>query len=251
MVGNLTPGYAMDGIRAVASDDTGLEATIGAEFHYWDLHFDAPASGTDFVVGATIPIRFSAQGGRPIKRIELYSGATLLSAFDYSDSATVRTVDYSWTNVPAGNYSITAKVLDASDKALLSRAVAIVVSDTELSVDAGFDGSTVADEVVTISGRVRSQRNSSVIVNGRLATMTADGTWIANSVPLNYGLNQIPVILNSHVFDPIVRTISITSAGSNPFQASLLDDRGIEPFSLCVLARVQPRARHLRALRWM
>ena len=201
------------------------------------------------MVGATIPIRFSAQGGRPIKRIELYSGATLLSAFDYSDSATVRTVDYSWTNVPAGNYSITAKVLDASDKALLSRAVAIVVSD-RIERGRRIYGSTVADEVVTISGRVRSQRNSSVIVNGRLATMTADGTWIANSVPLKPGLNQIPVILNSQDFDPIVRTISITSAGSNPFEVSLLDDRGIAPFSTSVFVRTRSGAPFAR-VRWM
>jgi len=94
----------------------------------------SPLNKASFVEPATIPINISAidtNATGNISEVDIYNGATLLSKI--TDSPYV----YSWTNVPAGNYTLSAKAIDNKGLYSISSVVNVVV-DIDNSV--GFCG---------------------------------------------------------------------------------------------------------------
>jgi cellulose 1,4-beta-cellobiosidase len=85
----------------------------------------SPSSGSTFTAPATVGLAATATApGSTVSKVEFFSGTTLLG----TDTSSPYT--YSWTNVPAGSYSVTAKVTNAANATATSTAVPITVTDT-------------------------------------------------------------------------------------------------------------------------
>jgi hypothetical protein len=84
----------------------------------------APASGASFTAPATINLAANAaDADGSIAKVEFYrGGATLIG------TATAAPYAITWSNVPAGSYSLTAKATDNRGKATTSAAVSITVN---------------------------------------------------------------------------------------------------------------------------
>jgi len=85
----------------------------------------SPANGATFTAPASITINANASdpdAGGSISKVEFYQGATLLNTDNSSPFS------FTWTNVPAGNYSLTAKAYDNLNASATSAAVNITVN---------------------------------------------------------------------------------------------------------------------------
>jgi RHS repeat-associated protein len=86
----------------------------------------APASGAVFQAGASIALSASAtptNSSRPIVKVEFFRGGTTLIGSD-----TTSPYSFTWTNVPAGSYTITAKATDSSGATATSASRTIKVN---------------------------------------------------------------------------------------------------------------------------
>jgi hypothetical protein len=91
-----------------------------------------------------------------------------------------------------GSYSLTARVTDSEGISTVSAPVMITVGSTlSIQFDAGLNGSTVNDDTVLVSGTVNTPPNSGVMVNGQLATVTAEGQFFLNDLYLATGANTV------------------------------------------------------------
>jgi hypothetical protein len=84
-----------------------------------------PANGTTFTAPASITMTANASDPEnQLARVEFYRGTTLL----YSDTTAPYT--WSWTNVAAGSYTLTAVAVDAAGNRATSAAATVTVSTT-------------------------------------------------------------------------------------------------------------------------
>lgn len=83
----------------------------------------APANGASFTAPATIPIGVtaSAGSGASVKKVEFLSGGSVVG------TDTAPPYNFNWGNVPAGNYSLTAKVTDSQGRTATSIPVNVSV----------------------------------------------------------------------------------------------------------------------------
>ena len=117
------------GLRAVAYDNAGANAssatvtvTVNAPNGSPTVTLTSPANGSTFTAPATI--NFAANASDPenqLTRVEFYSGTTLRG------TDTAAPYAFSWNNVPAGTYTLTAKAFDAAGLQATSTAVSITV----------------------------------------------------------------------------------------------------------------------------
>ena len=83
----------------------------------------APSANATFTAPATINLSASASdAGGSVTKVEFYQGTTKLGEDTSSPYA------FSWANVPAGNYSLTARATDNSGATTTSTAVAVSVT---------------------------------------------------------------------------------------------------------------------------
>ncbi|PSL44911.1 chitinase [Chitinophaga niastensis] len=127
-------------LTAVATDDKGASTTssvitvkVNGIVHKPPVvNITAPANNATFTAPATVAITATAtDSAGNITKVEFYNGSTLLA----TDS--IAPYSYSWTNVAAGSYSITAKATDNSGASATSTAVNITVNP---SGGGGCDG---------------------------------------------------------------------------------------------------------------
>ena len=90
----------------------------------------APANNAVFTAPATISLTAtaSANNGGSISKVEFYQGTTLLG------TATTSPYAYTWTNVAAGSYTLTAKAYDNTNAATTSSGNNITVNCTPIIV---------------------------------------------------------------------------------------------------------------------
>ena len=82
----------------------------------------SPANNATFTAGASVAITASAaDADGTVSKVEFYNGATLLG------TATAAPYTYSWANVAAGTYALTAKATDNKGAVTTSSTVTIVV----------------------------------------------------------------------------------------------------------------------------
>ena len=124
------------------------------------VNIDSPLNKASFVEPATIPITVSAidtNATGNISEVDIYNGATLLSKI--TDSPYV----YNWANVPAGNYTLSAKAIDNLGLYSISSVVNVVV-DIDNSV--GFCGTLNSGD---FSYRVQSSNGIVTVIFHPLA----------------------------------------------------------------------------------
>lgn len=89
-----------------------------------------PAEGSGFTTPANITITANAaDSDGSIGRVDFYQGTTLIGA------STANPYTVSWSNVPPGNYSLTAKATDNLGASTISTPVTITVSQPATSAD--------------------------------------------------------------------------------------------------------------------
>jgi chitinase len=93
----------------------------------------SPAANATFNAPASVSITASASDADgTVAKVEFYNGTTLLG------TSTSSPYTYSWTNVAAGSYSLTAKATDNAGAVTTSSTVAIVVNGTTSGNCAGI-----------------------------------------------------------------------------------------------------------------
>lgn len=86
------------------------------------VSISSPVNNATYAAGATVTITATAaDADGSVTKVEFYNGATLLG------TSTATPYTYSWTNVAAGTYNLTAKATDNKGAAKTSGAVTIVV----------------------------------------------------------------------------------------------------------------------------
>jgi hypothetical protein len=115
-------------ITAKATDDKGAVATSSAVSvtvsanQAPTVSITSPAANASFAAPASITINANAADANgTISKVEFYSGTTLLG------SDTTSPYSFTWSNVAAGTYSLTAKATDNAGAATTSAAVSISV----------------------------------------------------------------------------------------------------------------------------
>jgi len=100
---------------------------IGAyEFRPSIVSISSPLSGAVFSAPATIAIKASVSDSNgSIAKVDFYQGSTLLG----SDN-TAAPYSFTWSNVIAGNYTITAKSTDNAGSVTISSPITIIVTTT-------------------------------------------------------------------------------------------------------------------------
>ena len=124
---NVAPGtysitaQATDNLGAVTTS-TPVNITVGAANTAPSVSLTAPAAGSSFTAPAAVAIAASAaDSDGSIASVAFYNGTTLLG----TDTAAPYT--YSWTNVAAGTYSVTARATDNQGATTTSAAVSVTV----------------------------------------------------------------------------------------------------------------------------
>ena len=190
----------------------------------------SPANGASFGSPASIPISVNAAAGMGAKvtRVDFYSGTDLVA------SSSTAPWGVTWNNVGPGTYSLTAVVTDSNAATGTSGAVAVTISlgQPQIVLDAGLDGATVNDAVVLISGTVQAPPNSGISVNGFVGNITGDGHFFINDVPLQPGVNSLPVTLATQDGATATQTITITLANDAAFSVNVDHDSGIAPLDV-------------------
>jgi hypothetical protein len=190
----------------------------------------SPTNGAAYIAPATIVLTANASDSDgAIAKVEFYQGTTLLA------TVTTAPYTYTWTNVPLGNYTITAKAADGQGATSVSAPVSITVGATPSIVLApGLDGTTIADDNVLVSGSVQAPLNSAVFVNGNRATVDANGNFFSNNVPLAAGSNAITVTLMSADGTTTSQSLTLTSGGPAPFDVSVAQQEGLAPMNTSI-----------------
>jgi len=88
----------------------------------------APAAGASYTAPAAIVLTAAPQpsSGAAVARVDFFSGSTLLG------SASAAPYSFTWNNVAAGSYTLTAKLTDGAGQTAVSPPVAVTVTATGL-----------------------------------------------------------------------------------------------------------------------
>ena len=154
----------------------------------------SPADGAQFLAPATISLSATASDSDgTIARVDYYSGPTLIG------SATAAPYSFLWTNVAAGQYSLTARAVDNAGGVTVSVARGVSVTDIGTITVAPASPKDGQSATVTVTG-------SSTC--GALGIDYGDGTAIV------YPLSGLPTT-QSHVWmTPGTKTITATGHGN-------------------------------------
>jgi sulfur relay (sulfurtransferase) complex TusBCD TusD component (DsrE family) len=101
----------------------------------------APANGSSYTAPATLNLAATVSAnGHTITKVQFYNGATLLA------EDTTAPYSFAWTNVSAGNYSLTAQVVYDSGSTVASAAANVVLTNPlpSIVVAAPVNGSSYA-----------------------------------------------------------------------------------------------------------
>ena len=157
----------------------------------------SPASGATYNAPATIALAASAtDSDGTIGKVDFYSGATLIG------TSTSSPFQMTWSNVPAGTYSLTAKATDNAGAATTSAAVSVTVTTAPSNnLPAGWQQADIG--AVPIPGNA-TYTSGTFSVNGSGAdvwgtadafhyaytTLNGDGTIIARVASIPQGINN-------------------------------------------------------------
>ena len=146
-----------------------------------DVTITQPVERTTFLAGANITLTAEAVAvtGRTIAKVEFFQGSTLLGTDTNSPYS------FTWNDVAAGSYSLTAKATDSAGAATNSVAV-------NIKVNGGASGSTTVN--LFPSEDTFLNINTDVgISSATLNLYTWPANKIANVILMKFDLSSIPV----------------------------------------------------------
>lgn len=145
----------------------------------------APANGASYTAPATITLSATASDSDgTISRVDFYSGSTLLG------SDTSSPYSFSWTNVPAGSYSLTAVATDSGNATASSAAVSVTVTSGTSSLPSGWShadvgatgaagNATYSNGTYTVAGAGADVWGTADAFHYAYSTLSGDGSIVA------------------------------------------------------------------------
>ena len=175
----------------------------------------SPANGASFAAPATIPLAATASDpDGTVVRVDFYSGTTLIG------TSTTPPYTATWSNVPAGSYSVTAKAIDNKGAVGTSSAATVTVSSaTALVITNPADGAFINVDAfsITVAGTYEGPTTGNTILidnptRSSLATITNNsysaGLLQAGS-DFNVGPNTLTVRLERADRTNVTRSITV------------------------------------------
>jgi hypothetical protein len=146
----------------------------------------APVANAVLTAPATLDITATASDaeGGTITEVAFYAGTTLLG------KATTAPYSFSWTNVPAGSYSLTARATDNGGATTTSPAVLVTVKEASTTGDLALGKPATASSSV-------GNNNAAAAVDGNLKTRwesaSDDNQWLYVDLGATYNINQVKI----------------------------------------------------------
>jgi RHS repeat-associated protein len=151
----------------------------------------APANGTTYAAPASITLTATAADtDGTVQKVEFFRNGILIA------SKTSAPYSVTWTNVPAGSYSLTAKATDNGIASTTSTAVSVTVTGAQIAISSPANGATIYSNNVAVTGAYSGDATTTKVwVNNgnssRLAVLS--GTTFAATVPIFIGANTLNV----------------------------------------------------------
>ncbi len=165
----------------------------------------APATGASYALPATIEITADAtDADGTVARVDFYQGSTRL----FTDTAAP--FAYSWTGASSGTYSLTATAVDNENRATLSNAVTVTVTNP---------GNVAPSVALTSPANGSSAAANSSIP---LAATASDTDGTVTKVEFFLGVTKIGEDLSS----PYTLSYTLGPVGSYTFTAKATDNDG-------------------------
>jgi chitinase len=157
-----------DGQEAITSP---IWISGGASNQAPTCSISSPASSTSYSAPATITIQaIATDSDGTIAKVEFYQGSTKLG------EDTSSPYSYTWSNVAAGSYSITAKATDNLGAVTTSSAVTVTVTTS-----GGSTPITVSKRIATGMDDVEESQTGSMYTNSSDIELVYDGFYIWKS----------------------------------------------------------------------
>lgn len=174
----------------------------------------SPVSSSFFVAPATITLLASAASSTgSVNKVEFFQNGVSVG------TAAKAPYSVSLTGVPVGTYTYTVQVTDNTSTVASSPVTVTVGSAASFTITSPANGASIADTTInTVSGTVQAPPNSGILVNNLPATITANGSFYVNNVPLQSGSNTVQVVLILPDGTSSTQSITVTSTGQQPFQ---------------------------------
>jgi hypothetical protein len=180
----------------------------------------SPADGSSYAAPASINLAASVTAnGHTINKVQFYNGSSLLG------EATASPYSYTWNNVAAGNYSLTARLMYDSSSAFNSSAANMTVASGRPPppppLTFAADSGTITAPFVALNGTISQAVETGVTTGGRAAynfTISIPGDYIISTVvnAPNEGANSFYVNIDSEPTDPtMIWDIPVTTGFTN------------------------------------
>jgi len=185
-------------LKAVATDNAGasttsagVSVTVNAN-QAPTVSLTSPSTGSSFTAPATISLTASASDSDgTIQKVEFFNGSTLLG------TSTTSPFSFSWSNVPAGSYSLSAVARDNLGATTVSSWSDITVGSTSILSKAIFTPAVVPDTV-----------------DYYVFEVYAAGSNPGTAAPLASQNLGIPLVVNGECVADVKGTITGLAAGS-------------------------------------
>jgi hypothetical protein len=229
------PASGTYAVTAVATDAAGMQATSATvnmtvvQSPPPTVALRSPAAGTSYAAPASITLTASAAAvasGASITKVDFYQGNVLLG------TATAAPYLYTWSGVPAGNYSLAAIATDSVGVQASSPSTTVTVGNVSVAFTSPPDGAALSGFTTLVQGTVQAPPNSGVTVNGVLAMVDGANKFYAQ-VPLQAGSNAVTVTVTASTGQAITKSIAVTSDGVPPFLSiDVSATEGVSPLTV-------------------
>lgn len=184
----------------------------------------SPANGASYAAPATVTLTATASDSDgSISRVEFYNGTTKLG------QSTVSPYSYTWSNVAAGSYSVTARAYDNAGASTSSTPANVTVTGTTTTPP------PTVNQLPTVS--LTSPANGSIYTAPATVTLSAsasDADGAISKVEFYNGMTK----LGQSTESPYSYTWSSVAAGSYSVTARAYDNAGASTSSTPVIVTV-------------
>lgn len=164
----------------------------------------SPANNATFTAGATITINASASDNGSVSKVEFYNGSTLLG------TDTSNPYSFTWSNVAAGSYNLTAKATDNQNASTTSSVIAITVGST--------------NPAPTVS--VTAPANNATFTAPATINITATATDTAPGTVASVSFYNGTTLLGTDTSSPYSFSWANVAAGTYTITATATDNQG-------------------------
>lgn len=156
-----------------------------------------PSSGTQFNAGSNITLTATASDSDgTVTSLQFFQGTTAIDQQPIAGPSSNGIYTYTWTNVAAGTYSVTAKATDNGNKSTTSAAITIKVITPTTVVTSPASGAIISGRTATVNGTFTGPDTTTIYLTagGGHSTLASSGSGsFSGTVDLSPGANNIEV----------------------------------------------------------